>query len=158
MLYQLGSVTFEVYPVNLEKADITVGSDFAAHEVMGAQKPRESMGQADTKVTLAGKLFPQKFGFGGWPSVQAMATSGSPQMLIRGDGAVLGWMLIERAIERHSYLDATGVGRIIEFDIEMVQSPDGASAGAMVSLLGALISGVSSLVSSASNAISDMLP
>ncbi len=155
MLYQLGSVLFEVYPVNADKVEISYGSDFAAHEVMGAQRPRESMGQGDTKVRLSGKMFPAKFGMGSWPDMQSMATGGTAQMLIRGDGSTLGLMLIERATERHSYLDASGIGRIVEFDIEMVQSPDAASAAAMVSLLGNLVSGA---VDAVGAAISDMLP
>lgn len=138
MLYQLGFISFQVYPVNAEGVTLRMGSDFAAHDVIGGQKPRESVGQGDTHIQLFGKMFPHKFGMGGWPALQAMAVSGVPQMLIRGDGTVMGWMLIEELRERHSYLDASGVGRIIDFDIAMVQSPTGASASAMISLLGNL--------------------
>jgi phage protein U len=145
MLFQLGSVTFEVAPVNVDATDLSMGSDYAAHEVIGAQKPRESTGQADTRLRLSGKLFPEKFGIGAWPSLQAMSVSGTPQMLIRGDGTVFGWQLIEKLNEKHTYLGVDGVGRVIEFDIEMVQSPDGASAGSMLNLLGDLISSFSGL-------------
>jgi phage protein U len=141
MLYQLGSVSFDVTPVNLHDVSRDYGSDYAAHPVIGAQMPRESVGQADGHVRLTGKMFPSKFGWGGFPALETMATGGTPQMLIRGDGAVLGWMCILHVTERHSYLDATGVGRIVEFDIEMVQSPTGASARSMLSLLGNLVSG-----------------
>ncbi len=142
MLYQLGAVSFEVFPVNVHDADSVVGSDFAVHEVIGAQKPREFTGQADAHFRLAGRLFPLKFGWGGFDVLKAMARSGAPQMLIRGDGSVIGWMNILRLRERHSYLDPNGIGRVIEFDIEMVQSPDGASADAMISLVGSLTSGL----------------
>ena len=145
MLYQLGSVTFSVAPINIDAADLTMGSDFAAHEVIGAPKPRESTGQADTRLRLSGKLFPERFSIGAWPSLQAMATSGTPQMLIRGDGTVMGWQLIEKVTEKHSFLGVNGVGRQIEFDIEMVQSPDGASAGAMLNLLGDLVASIGGL-------------
>jgi uncharacterized protein len=142
MLYQLGSVSFEVFPVNLHDVEGEVGADYAAHEVIGAAKPREFVGPADAHFRLAGKVFPSKFGWGGFAALKAMATSGSPQMLIRGDGAVIGWMDIVRLRERHAFLDADGVGRVVEFDIEMVQSPTAASAGSMISLLGNLISGL----------------
>jgi hypothetical protein len=142
VLYQLGAVSFEVQPVNADHFDMGVGADFAAHEVVGAMRAREFMGQADTPVRLSGKLFPRRLGWGSFDALKSMATAGTPQILIRGDGAVLGWMLILHVRERHTYLDDTGVGRVVEFDIEMTASPTGASAGAMISLLGALVSSI----------------
>lgn len=139
MLYQLGSISFEVQPVNLHDVERDVGADYAVHPVIGAAMPREFTGAADAHMRLSGKLFPQRFGWGNYLALEAMATDGAPQMLIRGDGAVLGWMNILRVWERHSFLDPTGVGRIVEFDIEMVRSPSAASAGSMLSLLGNLV-------------------
>ena len=140
MLYQLGAVQFDVQPVNIDRAMIATGSDYAVHDVMSAPKQREYMGPGDMLVRLSGRIFPHKFGMGGFPTLQAMASMGAPQMLIRGDGLVLGWMDVIRIRERDSFLDATGVGRVVDFDIEMVAANGAASAGAMISLLGALVS------------------
>lgn len=142
MLFQIGAIGFSVMPINAHEADLLMGSDYAEHPVMGAQKPSEFVGQADTHLLLHGRLLPHQFGLGAWAALQAMAVSGTPHMAIRGDGTVLGWMLIERLHERHTHLDVTGVGRWIEFDVEMKQSPVGASADAMISLLGSLVSGL----------------
>jgi len=135
MLYMLGGVTFEVAPTNLDQAQRTRGFDWAAKPIVGAAKPREAMGAADATVALRGKLFPQMWGVGGLEALAAMAEAGAPQMLIRGDGQVLGWQCIEHIHETHSYLDPQGQGRVIEFDMAMVASPDGPGAAAMISLL-----------------------
>ena len=142
MLYQLGAVAFEVQPVNVAAAMIEVGADYAAHDLIGAMRAREFAGPSDLRVRLMGRLLPNRFGMGGFEVLKAMAMSGVPQMMIRGDGVVFGWMDVQRVRERHSYLDASGVGRIVDFDIEMVQSPTGAGAGAVVSLVSSLLAGL----------------
>ena len=134
-LYMLGGVVFDVQPTNLDAVHRERGQDWAAKSVVGAQKPREAMGVADAPVTLFGKLFPHRFGMGGLEDLAAMAESSSPQMLIRGDGTALGWHCIERVKEKHSYLDAEGVGRVIDFEITLTRSPTGAGAASMMALL-----------------------
>lgn len=140
MLYMLGAVTFEVQPVNLGFAQSEVGADYAIHEVIGARKPREYGGPTDTPWRLEGRLFPSRFGWGMFEVLKAMAEASPPQMLIRGDGAVLGWMDVLRVRERHSFLDQTGVGRIVDFEVELVRSPSGADAMSLVGLVGGLVS------------------
>lgn len=135
MLYLLGGVAFEVFPTNLDAAHRERGQDWAVKHIVGGEKPREAMGVADAVVTLSGKLIPHMFGPGGLEALAAMAEGGAPQMLIRGDGMVLGWHCIEKVTEKHSHLDAAGVGRVIEFDVKLVRSPTGASASAMMTLL-----------------------
>ncbi len=135
MLYMLGSVLFEVAPVNLHEVSREYGHDHAAKDVIGAMKPMEAMGPSTGSVSLSGKLITHRFGAGGFGALQAMAAAGDPQMLMRGDGAALGWFVVEKVKEKHTYLGPTGFGRIVEFDIELKQSPTGASAGAMFSLL-----------------------
>jgi phage protein U len=136
MLFQLGYVQFEVAPVNIHQISREVGADFAAKDIVGAQRPREFVGEMDEQITLSGKIFPAHFGgLGGLSALEAMARSGQPQMLLRGDGTVFGWYLIERLAETQNYLDARGVGKIVEFEIALVKSPDAASAGSMLSTL-----------------------
>jgi uncharacterized protein len=135
MLFMLGSVVFDVEPTNLDTVHGEVGQDWAVKPIVGAQRPREAMGEADATITLYGKLFPHKFGPDGLEALKAMAKGGAPQMLIRGDGAALGWHCIERVKEKHTYLDKSGVGRVIEFEVTMAHSPTGAGASAMMTLL-----------------------
>jgi phage protein U len=140
-LYQLGAIQFQVAPVNVSEVSRETGSDFAAKDVMGAPRPREFVGEADERLTFAGTMFPQKFGgLSGIEALQSIARAGQPQMLMRGDGAVFGWYVIEKVTDKHSYLDVAGVGRMIEFEIELVKSPNAASAASMMSTLMSLFS------------------
>ena len=135
MLYQLGGVQFSVAPTNIDAVSRERGSDFAVKDIIGAQRPREFMGVGDSEVTLSGKLITHRFGMGALETLAAMAQSGQPQMLARGDGYILGWHYFEKVKEKHSRIGPLGVGRIIEFDLELKQSPGGATASSMVSML-----------------------
>ena len=135
MLYQLGGVQFSVAPTNIDAVSRERGSDFAVKDIIGAQRPREFMGVGDSEVTLSGKLITHRFGMGALETLAAMAQSGQPQMLARGDGYILGWHYFEKVKEKHSWIGPLGVGRIIEFDLELKQSPGGATASSMVSML-----------------------
>lgn len=136
MLYQLGAAQFEVAPVNIHQVKRQLGADFAAKDIVGAPRPREFVGEADEQITLLGKIFPAHFGgLGGLSAMEEMARGGQPQMLVRGDGAVLGWYVIVKLAEQQSHLDQNGVGRLIEFEMTLMKSPTAASAGAMLATL-----------------------
>ena len=58
---------------------------------------------------------------------------------MRGDGAQMGWVVIEKVDERSTYLDAKGVGQVIEIDISVKRSSK-PSNGSYFSLLSGLFS------------------
>lgn len=136
VLFQLGGMQFSVMPVNIAEVERETGSDYAAKDVVGSARPREFTGIADEKIKLKGVLFPHKFGGGsGLAALQIMAQAGEPQMLIRGDGGVFGWYVIERVTDTHTFIDLAGVGRMIEFEIELVRTPLRGSIGGMIGTL-----------------------
>lgn len=136
MLYQLGAVQFALRPVNITETTHKVGHDFAAKDIIGAPKPREAMGESDETMKLTAKLFPHRLGgMGDLAALKAMARAGDPQILMRGDYVNLGWFVIDSVEEKASYLDAHGVGRVIECDISLTRSPSAASASSMFSVL-----------------------
>lgn len=135
-LYQLGAIQFQVMPVNLQEVERETGGDWAAKDVVGARRPQEYMGPADDTITLAGCVFPHKFGgASGITALHGMAEAGQPQMLVRGDGTVFGWYVLKRVSETNGYLDAVGVGRFIEFEVELLRAPLGPSVAGMMSML-----------------------
>jgi hypothetical protein len=122
MLYALGPLVFEVAPFNTHEVNRTHAADFAAKDLLGRRKSHEFVGAGDEKIEMHGKLFPQKLGgLDGLALLDGMRASGTPYMLLRGDGTPLGWFVIERVQEKSSHLDAKGVGRLIEFDIELTR-------------------------------------
>jgi len=139
MLYSIGAVQFEVAPLSANDVSHEVGHDFAAKDLVGAKRAREKAGEADEPLNLCGKIFPHHFG--GLPQFEAlkeMARAGDPQIVIRGDGSVLGWFVIEKVKGKETFLDKQGVGRMIEFDVSM-QAAGRASPLSMLRLLTSLL-------------------
>lgn len=138
MLFCLGALSIEVAPFNVEDATRETGFDFAPKDIMDAQRPREPTGEADEKIVFRGKLFPHRLnGLDELEQLHGMRRSGQPQILVRGDGANLGWYLVEKVHEHSQHLNQWGVGRQIEVTIDLVKSPNAPSAE---SLLGQLLS------------------
>lgn len=136
MLMQLGSVTFEVWPFNTDSYSRDTGYDFAAHDVMGTMRPRESMGEGDETMSISGRLYPHDLGgLEEMDVLHTMRAAGTAQILVRGDGRNLGWFLVEKVSERSSFLDKQGVGRLIEFDISLVRSPAPSAASYLAVLM-----------------------
>ena len=145
MLFQLGAVTFDTYPLNADETSETFGHDFAVKPVVGAQQPRESMGASDHHFTLSGELQPyfmvrngQSSGLGDLATLKAMADAGEPQILVRGDGTNMGWWLIEKGSLKSNTLSLQGIGNVIHHSVELVESPTGASPASILSLLTSL--------------------
>ena len=142
MLFQLGSVTFDTYPLNADESTETFGHDFAVKPVVGAAQRRESMGPADHHFTLSGELQPyflvrngQSSGLGDLDALKAMAEAGDPQILVRGDGLNMGWWLIEKGSLKSSKLSLQGIGNVIHHSVDLVESPVGGTAASMLTLL-----------------------
>lgn len=117
MLYQFGPVQFQRWPLNTHEANRESTYDFAEHAVVGGIQPLEAVGEGQDDMVLVGRLFPHKIG--GLSHLDALRRLGEAQAaqpLMRGDGKALGWRVIRHIGERGSYLDASGIGRLIEFE------------------------------------------
>lgn len=123
MLYQLGALTFAVWPFNTHQVGRDTGADFAAKDLVGSPRSREFVGEGDEQITLEGRLFPEKMGgLSSLDLLHAMRAGGEAQILVRGDGRNFGWYVIEKVSERGSHLDAKGVGRMIEFTVTLTRA------------------------------------
>lgn len=140
MLMVLGPVQFEVWPFNATDYEHGHESAFAEKPVLGARPPLEWVGEGPETWTIKARIFPRRFG--GLEDLKKLAAaraSGRPQYLMRGDGAQMGWVVIEKVQERSTYLDAKGVGQVIEVDISLKRSAK-PSNGSFFSLLSGLFS------------------
>lgn len=130
MLFMLGYVAFEVYPFNMHELSISGSADYAAKDVIGTRKPREFTGEGDDDISISGRIFPQKFGgMDGLSALGDMMRSGTPQILVRGDGSNFGWWHITKVNEKHTYLDRSGIGKLIEFDATLIRAAGAPSVG-----------------------------
>lgn len=140
MLYQYGPVQFQLWPFNIHETDRDASYDFAEHQVIGALQPLEKGGLGRDEIVLSGRLFPRKLGgLSNLDALRALAETQEAQPLMRGDGRPLGWRVITRLGERGSWLDAKGVGQVIEFEASFRLAPRPGAQGwysALVSLFG----------------------
>lgn len=140
MLMTLGPIQFEVHPFNATDYNHGHEAGFAEKPVIGARPPLEWVGEGPETWTLHARLFPHKFGgLGDLKRLSQARASGRPQYLMRGDGALMGWVVIEKVTERSTYLDAKGIGRVIDVDIHVKRSAT-PSKGSYFSLLSGLFS------------------
>lgn len=139
MLFQLGGLQIDTVPFEAHETSRESGADFASKDVVGAPRPREFVGGADERFTLSGTLFPYNFGgLTGLGALDGIRASGDPQILVRGDGANLGWFLVEKVREKSSKLGPSGVGRVIEYELTLVRSPNAGGGGGAFSLFSRL--------------------
>ena len=130
MLMVLGPVQFEVWPFNATEYEHGHEASFAEKPVLGIRPPLEWVGDGPEVWTLHARIFPRRFG--GLEDLKKLAqarASGKPQYLMRGDGAQMGWVVIEKVAERSSYLDAQGIGRVIDIDVAVRRAAKPSNGG-----------------------------
>jgi len=125
-LFQVGPLQFEIDPLNAHAVDRSASTEFAKKDVIGRRQVYEHTGEGIDKLSIHGRLFPLKLGGLGVLSLaHSIREQGAAQMVVRGDGLVLGWFVITDISEAHTYLSADGVGQLIEVtvDIERADKP-----------------------------------
>jgi hypothetical protein len=143
MLFQVGPVGIDTFPLGPEGFNRNSGADLAAKPVMGGLQPREYMGEADQGITITGRVLPTKLG--GLPQIDqlhALSSAGTKVPVMRGDGKVLGWYAIESVTEQHKDLTMLGIGFVVAYTLELVKvDTDGALGSAQGGgLVGMLLS------------------
>jgi hypothetical protein len=140
MLMSLGPIRFEVYPLNATEYDHGHETSFVEKPVLGARPPLEWVGEGAESWSIKARIFPHRFGgLGDLKKLYQARAAGRPLYLMRGDGAQMGWVVIERVSERSSYLDAEGIGRVIDVDISVRRSAK-PSNGSFFSLFSGMFS------------------
>jgi len=136
MLYQIGPVTMDTRPFNVDDMSRTSGGSYAEKPLISALAGQELTGEEET-ITLSGQLLPSKIG--GLTEVEALvglSRSGSPVPVMRGDGKMFGWFIVKPIAEQHSNLMRDGVGFVVKYSVPLVKTgPEGASPNIIGSLL-----------------------
>ena len=140
MLMSLGPVRFEIYPFNATDYGHDHEASFVEKPVLGARPPLEWVGEGSESWSITARIFPHRFGgLDDLKTLYQARAAGRPLYLMRGDGAQMGWVVIEKVAERSSYLDAEGIGRVIDVDIA-VRRAGKPSNGSFFSLFSVLFS------------------
>lgn len=139
MLMMIGPISFEVAPLSLMDHGHAHEAVFAEKAVIGAAPALEWTGEGQETWTIRARLFPERFGgIDALAALYAARRSGLPQYLMRGDGRMMGWVVIDRVNERSSYLDRSGVGKVIEIDIAVRRAQTPAATSYFSLMAGAL--------------------
>lgn len=137
MLLMIGVIPFQVAPLNATGYDHSHATSFAEKQVLGTLAPLEYTGEGPESWTINGVLFPHKFGGLDYLTLLYQTRqSGTPQYMMRGDGLLMGWVVIERVTERSSYLQANGVGKVINLDVSVRRAKPPGAAEYFSALLG----------------------
>lgn len=120
MQLMIGPVVMDVAPMPMTEYTRTTAGDFAEKPVLGARAPLEFVGNGPENWTVRAKLYPHRFGGGAQLNLlSVIRANGLPQIVVRGDGSMFGWFVVAEVIERASYPDKSGVGRVIAVDITL---------------------------------------
>src|SRR5262245_49677814 len=123
-LLQWSALQFQVHPLNIHEVDHHTQTDWARKEIAGAPIYREWVGENDEELYLRGRIFPYRIGgLSELQVIEAMRRQGIAGLMVRGDGVVLGWFVVERLIRTHQHLGIAGVGQQVNFEAIFVRVP-----------------------------------
>lgn len=124
VLYQWSALQFQVYPLNVHEVEHATATDWARKEIAGAAIYREWVGENDEELYFRGRVFPYRIGgLAELDVMDAMRRQGIAGNMIRGDGAVLGWFVIEKLVRHHLHLGGEGIGQQVNFEAVFARVP-----------------------------------
>lgn len=116
----LGPVVFDIVRSPLMSWDRQGETRYAEKPVLGARPPLEWVGEGGKSITLRIRLHPKKFGgIEAYEALEIARSAAVPLYFITFGGLPLGWVVIERLSDRHTYLGENGVGQVIEVDVSL---------------------------------------
>jgi hypothetical protein len=139
MLMMIGPVQFSIAPFSMMDYQHSAEAAYAEKSVIGASPVMEWTGEGPETWSIRARVFPQAFG--GMDSLAVLDAArryGQPQFMMRSDGRLMGWVIIDRVSERSSHLDGNGVGKMIEVDINVRRTPTPAAVSYFSLMAGAL--------------------
>lgn len=137
MLFMVGALQLDVLSFNPQKTQREAGGEYVEKPVLGIRPPLEHVGEASETFTIDAKIHPEKFGgMGGLALLDQMRRSGVAQYVMRGDGTPVGWCVVEKVSEGGSFLNAHGIGRVIDVQITLKRAGAPQGAGYVASIIG----------------------
>ncbi|WP_068312556.1 phage tail protein [Polycladidibacter hongkongensis] len=136
--YIFGGVMFEGQAIGSMQLSREAGNRIARHQVLDGGIAMERVGTGEEPFAITGVLAP----FAGFSALDLMgqlrAIQASPQLLMRGDGRLLGWYLLENLSEKHQYISGGGTGRKVEFTAKFTRMGGAGGGVSGLPVLGSL--------------------
>lgn len=123
MLMALGDLAFEISPFNPTEHSRDTSAEFAEKAIIGRRPKLEFTGPGAETRSITIRLLPEALGgLEELDKLDAMRISGVPQYFTRGDGVPFGWFVIDSISEQSTYLDAHGVGKVVDVTLGLIRS------------------------------------
>lgn len=122
----LGDFVFDLAGANYDSVKRQLGWRYPSTSRVGVRPARQFTGVGDETVTLAGCIYPE-IAFNGIPALdqlEAMGDMGEPQLLVSGDGSILGSYIIEGLETTSTFFLPDGTPRKIEFSLTLQRVDD----------------------------------
>lgn len=119
-MMKLGAFTFSIRTAAYQDFSRKTEQRWPSQERFGQLPARQFTGPGDDSITLNGVIFGDyRGGTGQLDSLRLLASTGQPQILITGRGAILGRWVIESVEEKQSIFAAYGTPRKQEFTLTL---------------------------------------
>lgn len=137
MLMVLGLFVFDVKTAPFSQLERSNQWRWAGHNPVGNHPSHQFLGRGENTITITGTLMPE---FTGGPLslkvLEMMGDTGNAWLLMRGNGDVYGYWLIENINEQESYHLRDGTAQKIDFSINLKRyDGDNAKLGDYAALL-----------------------
>lgn len=129
-MFNIGGVRSEVWPFPVSQFEDAQEFPFAVHEILLGGREHERVTQRQRNIRMGGKVLPRAVGGEReLELLEALHTAGETILVFQGRRK-LGWFKITRFRREHFFIDDRGVGRKIDFKIEMESTGKPTAAGA----------------------------
>lgn len=140
LLMMWGPVAFSIAPLNADRISIDNDTVFAAHAVAGSPPVYEHTGEGERSITIRGAVFPEHLGgLANLEMLETLREQGEPQHLIRGDGRMMGWCILDKVSQEHEHLNGMGVGRAISYTLKLQRCEPPQSYGSIFNIISGLL-------------------
>jgi uncharacterized protein len=140
-LMRLGSVSFEMHDLNMQKFDRNIAFRWDGQQRIGRRPAMQFMGTGEETVEIQGTIYPHYFsGVNAYENMRAQASDGKPYPLATGTGRNLGQFVIKALKDGNSYLLSNGAPRKIEFTVSLSNYGEDDALGGLLSGLASFIS------------------
>ncbi|SOZ37706.1 phage tail protein [Cupriavidus neocaledonicus] len=120
MMMQLGSFQFGITTAAYQELSRSTEYRWPSQERYGQREALQFTGPGADTMTLRGVIYPEwRGGRGQVERMRAAAAAGQPQMLVSGQGAIMGRWVVERIEEGQTIFAAGGVPRRQEFTMNL---------------------------------------
>lgn len=120
VMMQLGDFQFGISTAAYQQLRRSTAYTWAAQDRFGKMPALQHTGPGSDSITLTGVIFTSyRGGIGQLKTLRSVAAIGQPQLLVDGDGHLLGRWVIESVEESQSVFAAFGRPRKQEFTLQL---------------------------------------